>query len=124
MVLLGGGEMKTHSPANINVEIDRITNELGQRKRILDTNANSEINTLRDHLVDVIVEKMGVDREKVENEIKKLTIQKKETEELFNNANLNQDEIQEASKKLQKIISDIENKEDRWLELSMKLDDA
>ncbi len=36
----------------------------------------------------------------------------------------NQDEIQEASKKLQKIISDIENKEDRWLELSMKLDDA
>ena len=60
----------------------------------------------------------------LENEIKKLTIQKKETEELFNNANLNQDEIQEASKKLQKIISDIENKEDRWLELSMKLEDA
>ncbi|MFD0962629.1 ABC-F family ATP-binding cassette domain-containing protein [Pseudofulvibacter geojedonensis] len=60
---------------------------------------------------------------KLENDIKKLNIQKKETEEIFNNPNLNQEEIQEASKKLQEIITSIETKEDRWLELSMKLEE-
>ncbi len=57
---------------------------------------------------------------RIERDLKKLEIQKKEIEVLFSSGNLEEDKINEESKKLQKIIDDIEEKEMRWLELSEK----
>ena len=42
---------------------------------------------------------------------------------MFLNPDLSQDEITEESIKLQKIIDDIEAKEERWFELSSKMEE-
>ncbi|NLP57053.1 ABC-F family ATP-binding cassette domain-containing protein [Lutibacter sp. B1] len=59
----------------------------------------------------------------IENEIEKLENQKIEIENLFTTGNLTGEEINELSIKLQEIKTSIETKEDRWLELSAKLED-
>ncbi len=59
---------------------------------------------------------------KIERELKKLELQKKEIEALFETGTLDGDRINEESQKLQGIIDDIEEKEMRWLELSEKMD--
>ena len=59
----------------------------------------------------------------IESKIKSLTFDKKELEAKFNNPDLTPDEINALSDKLQVIIDTIEEKEERWLELSAKLDD-
>ncbi|MDO7135384.1 ABC-F family ATP-binding cassette domain-containing protein [Algibacter lectus] len=59
----------------------------------------------------------------IESKIKSLTFDKKELESKFNNPDLTPDEINTLSGKLQVIIDTIEEKEERWLELSAKLDD-
>ncbi len=55
---------------------------------------------------------------RIERDLKKLELQKKEIEGLFEEGNLDADKINEESKKLQKIIQQIEENEMRWLELS------
>ena len=40
----------------------------------------------------------------------------------FLNVELTQDQIKENSEELEKILSSLEQKEERWLELSMKLE--
>ena len=51
-----------------------------------------------------------------------MAFDKKELESKFNNPDLTQEEINELSKQLQGIIETIELKEERWFELSAKLE--
>jgi len=55
---------------------------------------------------------------RIERDLKKLELQKKEIEELFVNNTLDTDKINSASQKLKKIIEQIEENEMRWFELS------
>lgn len=59
----------------------------------------------------------------LEKDIEKLERKKKTIETLFNDSSMTPDEISEKSNELQEIISSLEEKEERWLELSMKLED-
>ena len=58
----------------------------------------------------------------LEKEISKLTKEKVKIEKQFTSNQIEGDNITEVSQKLQEIINDIETKEERWLELSMKLE--
>ena len=58
----------------------------------------------------------------LEKDISKLTKEKVKIEKQFASNQIEGDNINEVSQKLQEIIVDIENKEERWLELSMKLE--
>lgn len=60
---------------------------------------------------------------KIERELKKLELQKKEIENLFAEGNLDEEKINTESKKLQKIIQEIEENEMRWFELSEKMEE-
>lgn len=60
--------------------------------------------------------------QKIEREIKDLELKKKEIEQLFATNNLNHNEIDKKSMELQQIISDLETKEERWFELSSKME--
>ncbi|MEP0263891.1 ABC-F family ATP-binding cassette domain-containing protein [Dokdonia sp.] len=60
---------------------------------------------------------------KLEREIAQLERDKIEKEKEFLNPDLTQDQITEASTVLQKIIKDIETKEERWFELSAKMEE-
>ena len=59
---------------------------------------------------------------RIERDLKKLELQKKEIEALFAEGALEGDDINEQSQKLQTIISDIEENEMRWFELSEKME--
>ncbi|RZS93130.1 ABC-F family ATP-binding cassette domain-containing protein [Aquimarina brevivitae] len=59
---------------------------------------------------------------RIERDLKKLEIQKKEIESLFVTGDLSPDQINEESAKLQEIIDKIEENELRWFELSEKLE--
>ena len=58
----------------------------------------------------------------LETDIAKLEKKKNKIEHLFANNEISSEEINEKSQKLQQIISDLGQKEERWLELSMKLE--
>ena len=59
----------------------------------------------------------------LEEDIDRLIRKKKAIESSFLNEELTQPQIQEKSEELQKVLSSLEEKEERWLELSMKLED-
>ncbi|MFD2727391.1 ABC-F family ATP-binding cassette domain-containing protein [Hyunsoonleella rubra] len=59
----------------------------------------------------------------IESKLNSLAYDKKELENKFNNPDLTQDEINKLSEDLQKIIDTIEAKEERWFELSAKLEE-
>ncbi|WMI65846.1 ABC-F family ATP-binding cassette domain-containing protein [Aestuariibaculum sp. YM273] len=59
----------------------------------------------------------------IESKLNSLAYDKKEMEAKFNNPDLTQDDINELSLKLQDIIDAIEAKEERWFELSSKLEE-
>ncbi len=58
----------------------------------------------------------------IESKLNSLTYDKKELENKFNDPELSQDDINKLSDALQKIIDTIEAKEERWFELSSKLE--
>ncbi|MDG1731304.1 MAG: ABC-F family ATP-binding cassette domain-containing protein [Algibacter sp.] len=58
----------------------------------------------------------------IESKLNALAFDKKELESKFINPDLTQDDINKLSDKLQKIINTIEAKEERWFELSSKLE--
>ncbi len=60
--------------------------------------------------------------QKIEREMQKLQEAKKEIEHLFAHSTLNEQQIQEKSSKLEKILKDLEDKEMRWFELNEKID--
>lgn len=60
---------------------------------------------------------------KIEREIKDLEFKKKQIEEEFSNETVSDDKIQVKADELQKIIRNLEEKEERWFELSAKLEE-
>ncbi|WP_345277242.1 ABC-F family ATP-binding cassette domain-containing protein [Litoribaculum gwangyangense] len=72
------------------------------------------------------VSKLSYNEEKelknIESKLNSLAFDKKELENKFNNPDLTQDQINKLSEELQKIIDAIETKEERWFELSSKLE--
>jgi len=60
--------------------------------------------------------------QQLEKDIAKLGNEKSAIEKLFENDEVTSEDITETSQKLQKIIGSIEAKEERWLELSLKLE--
>jgi ATP-binding cassette subfamily F protein uup len=60
---------------------------------------------------------------RLENEIAKLEKQKKEIETLFAENKVPESEISAKSVLLQKVMEELELKENRWLEISMRLED-
>ena len=60
---------------------------------------------------------------RIERDLKKLELQKKEIEKLFLEGNLEGEAINNESKKLEEIIDKIEEYEMRWLELSEKMEE-
>ncbi|GAA4236055.1 ABC-F family ATP-binding cassette domain-containing protein [Postechiella marina] len=59
----------------------------------------------------------------IESKLKSLTYDKKELENKFNNPDLTPDDINKLSDQLQEIIDLMDAKEERWFELSAKLED-
>ena len=59
----------------------------------------------------------------LEKDIEKLEKKKKAIEALFNDPNMTSEEVSEKSLELQEVINRLEEKEERWLELSMKLEE-
>ena len=59
---------------------------------------------------------------RLEEDIERLSRKKKVIETSFLDVELTQDQIKENSEELEKILSSLEQKEERWLELSMKLE--
>ena len=59
----------------------------------------------------------------IESKLNALAFDKKELENKFNNPDLTQDDINKLSDELQKIIDTIDAKEERWFELSSKLEE-
>ena len=59
----------------------------------------------------------------LEEDIDRLVRKKKAIESSFLNQEVTQPQIQEKSEELQQVLSSLEEKEERWLELSMKLED-
>ncbi|WP_111309105.1 ABC-F family ATP-binding cassette domain-containing protein [Confluentibacter sediminis] len=57
----------------------------------------------------------------IESKLNSLAFDRKELEAKFNNPDLSPEEINKLSEALQKIIDDLESKEERWLELQEKL---
>ena len=60
---------------------------------------------------------------KIEREIKDLEYQKKQIEDGFSNGTVSDDEMISKGLELQKIIENLEQKEERWFELSSKLEE-
>ena len=60
--------------------------------------------------------------QQIEKDIDRLNEQKKKIESDFVEAIIPQEKMYEMGKKLEQIISEIEQKEERWLELSMKME--
>ncbi|GAA4107368.1 ABC-F family ATP-binding cassette domain-containing protein [Aquimarina addita] len=59
---------------------------------------------------------------RIERDLKKLELQKKEIENLFTEGNLDGEQINEESMKLKKIVDKIDENEMRWMELSEKME--
>src|SRR5690606_32079979 len=59
----------------------------------------------------------------IESKLNSLAYDKKELEAQFNNPDLSPEDINKLSQALQKIIEDMEAKEERWFELLSKLED-
>ncbi len=60
---------------------------------------------------------------RLEKEISILEDKKTSIEDLFSKGELNSDEIQQKSMELQQIITELEEKTERWFELSMKMEE-
>jgi len=60
--------------------------------------------------------------QKIEREIKDLEYQKKEIEQLFSDGKVDDGDIEKRANELHAIISKIEEKEERWFELSSKME--
>jgi len=60
--------------------------------------------------------------QKIEKEIKELEIQKAAIEQLFSDGKVADEDIEQKAKELEAIIQKIETKEERWFELSAKIE--
>ena len=60
--------------------------------------------------------------QKIEREIKELEFEKKQIEQLFADGKVTDDAIEKKANELQEIIKKLEEKEERWFELSSKIE--
>jgi ATP-binding cassette subfamily F protein uup len=60
--------------------------------------------------------------QKIEREIKDLEIDKAKIEQLFSDGKVAENEVMDKAKELENIITKIEAKEERWFELSAKIE--
>ena len=60
---------------------------------------------------------------KIEREIKDLEYEKKQIEQLFSDGKVADDMIEKKANELQAIITKMEAKEERWFELSAKIEE-
>lgn len=60
--------------------------------------------------------------QKIEREIKDLEFKKKEIENLFAEGKVSDNDIEKQANELQKVISSLEEREERWFELSSKME--
>ena len=58
----------------------------------------------------------------LEKDIERLGRKKKSIEASFMDEGITQEQVTEKSEELQKVISSLEQKEERWFEISMKLE--
>ncbi|UKM63625.1 ABC-F family ATP-binding cassette domain-containing protein [Flavobacteriaceae bacterium GSB9] len=90
------------------------------------SNTSSEDKKEKEALKQNEASKLSYNEEKelknIESKLNSLAYDKKELESKFLNPDLTQDEINELSEELQKILDTIEAKEERWFELSAKLE--
>ncbi len=61
--------------------------------------------------------------QKIEKEIKDLEKQKQDIEQLFSDGSVNDTDIAQKADELQKVLHDIEEKTERWFELSAKMEE-
>jgi ABC transport system ATP-binding/permease protein len=61
--------------------------------------------------------------QKIEKEIKELELKKKEIEQLFSDGKVADADIEKKANELQNVIKKIETKEERWFELSAKIEE-
>jgi ATP-binding cassette subfamily F protein uup len=60
--------------------------------------------------------------QKIEKEIKDLEVQKIKIEQLFTEGKVEESKVLNKAKELENIISKMEEKEERWFELSAKIE--
>ena len=60
--------------------------------------------------------------QKIEREIKDLEYEKKQIEQLFSDGKVADADIEKKANELQKVIKTLEEKEERWFELSSKME--
>lgn len=58
----------------------------------------------------------------IESKLKTLEFDKIQIEDKFNNSELSEEQVKKLSQELEKIINDIETKEERWFELTAKME--
>ena len=58
----------------------------------------------------------------IEKEIKDLEFHKKQIEQLFSDGKVSDSDIEAKANELLKVIQTLENKEERWFELSSKME--
>ena len=83
-----------------------------------------EIDYVNDGVINGFYDNFSQHVEKLEKEIAVLGKEKLAMENQFANGEIPEDKIYDASQKLQKIINDIEYKEERWFEISMKMEES
>ena len=86
-----------------------------------DSNSNEKKNWKKDSNIQLSYNEQK-EYKNIESKLKTLEFDKKEMESKFNDPELSQDEINKLSNKLQLIIHEIEEKEERWFELSAKME--
>ena len=82
-------------------------------------NTNTQINTSTKNTLSYNEKR---EFEKLEKSISKLNAERIDIESQFANGEIEADKIAEVSQNLQKTINSIEQKEERWLELSMQME--
>lgn len=118
-VLKGNGIIEDF-PGNYS---DYRTYEDSQTKEVKPKEEKKEKNTWKKSASTKLSYNEQKEFERLERDIKNLEFEKKQIEQQFEDPDLSQDIIQEKSAELQQILTQLEEKEDRWLELSMMLEE-
>lgn len=120
-VFKGEGEVQNF-PGNYSDYREYIANKPNEEKIKNETSNVSEAKTKTND-----AQKLSYNEQKefknLESKIRALELDKTALEAKFNDTSLSQDDINSLSEKLQKLIKDLQTKEERWFELSEIIED-
>ena len=120
-VFKGEGEVQNF-PGNYSDYREYIANKPNEEKIKNETSNVSEAKTKTND-----AQKLSYNEQKefknLESKIRALELDKAALEAKFNDTSLSQDDINSLSEKLQKLIKDLQTKEERWFELSEIIED-